>query len=735
MMTVKKIVKSVLTAVLIAALLMQTATCAFAASKKTDYVREVVISYGNTDDEAKKWLNDNGYVYVDRNLNEGADDAFSKERAVYLGYKTTTNPEEAITDMKLMNMNGGYSVQDYKMIVEEKKSDIQQFINQFIATLNEYRTNYKNNSTRATAAYEMLNVIKDDDTGVLMGDLLLNKIKEEYTDAEFAALSADEQKKTADMTTILMQGNSEIILCIEQILATATDTNEKLWLDRFAEADDYDSMVEDIIEENNVNPAKAESILARQYDEDAKIIGGMAESYREWLGHYIDSGIKVTDSEDKINDYFKNRTEEEKILWCSEGAQYEVLDGIEYDDEMSLLDLFLDESLDLAGADSYMLYPVVSVLSDGQRASLDFVCGYQLFAMGLNTDKVTSNAKIAEMAKDENGTVSVFEGIDRSLYTEDVALTGEAYKLQTSTDKDYSSNWFEDGLSSCTKILGIVTASVVTVTIGAWIAHAVFASKAKTATANFNAIYDQWLAIDKAGKMTDAINANYNTKFTPARGLAESTSSWSKIFFYSGIGLTVVSIVLSGVTLWYAYQDLKDYYHTDFTPIPMWMVDQGVNDKDEKIFTYYEAVTCNRVEGKFTADSTKLLKNFGDINGDVGKQWLALYTTTDKNAGDPIVAEFKTQVGSSKIPGDFTALSIFCNKVAQNLTDKKSGFTYNDDLGGIYLFYNTDTTVFAGSAITTGMWAAIAGGAVLIAAIASLLIIRKKKNSKTATAE
>ena len=91
----------------------------------------MIISYGKTADEAKQWLTDNGYEVLDKNLNEGADDTFSTKRAVYLGYKTTNDADEAITDMKLMNMKGGYSVQDYQMLLDEQKTNIKNFFKDF----------------------------------------------------------------------------------------------------------------------------------------------------------------------------------------------------------------------------------------------------------------------------------------------------------------------------------------------------------------------------------------------------------------------------------------------------------------------------------------------------------------------------------------------------------------------------------------------------------------------------
>ncbi|MBR4554680.1 MAG: hypothetical protein IKO27_03705 [Ruminococcus sp.] len=86
------------------------------------YISEVYLSYGDTDEKAKKWLEDNGYEILDQNLNEDAEGGVSwlglasKKRSVYLGYKTTDDPDEAITDMRAMNMRGDYSYNEYEKI-------------------------------------------------------------------------------------------------------------------------------------------------------------------------------------------------------------------------------------------------------------------------------------------------------------------------------------------------------------------------------------------------------------------------------------------------------------------------------------------------------------------------------------------------------------------------------------------------------------------------------------------
>lgn len=48
-----------------------------------------------------------------------------------------------------MNMKGGYSYPDYKTLLEEKKTDINEFINSFIPVLKEYRANYNGEGSAA----------------------------------------------------------------------------------------------------------------------------------------------------------------------------------------------------------------------------------------------------------------------------------------------------------------------------------------------------------------------------------------------------------------------------------------------------------------------------------------------------------------------------------------------------------------------------------------------------------
>ncbi len=738
----RKIINAIISIFLILTTCILTCTNAFAASSRDKtYVKEVYLSYGNTEDEAKNWLTNNGYEVLDYNLNEGADDIFSTKRAVYLGYKTTTDPEEAITDMRLMNMKGGYSVQDYQMLLDEQKSNIQAFISDFVISVNEYRNNYNNGQERAKAAHDMLNLLYDDDTQQYMGDLLLNRVKEEYSDEEYNALSDEEKSKIADMTTILMQGSSGAVLSIEQIIALACDDTNTLWMDRYSSAKTYDEMVEALMDEKNLSVDQAVKELAAEYDEDAKAIYSKFEDYKNYLNNYLKEDLSLDSSQKEIDAYAAEHEDFDVTNWLAAGTQYVLLNTL-VNDDISLYDLITNNEYDLNNTDRYLLYPLVSVLTKGQRACLDFLPMYQIVSLGINGDEAYKDAmEQTDIASKEKLKVSVYDGVDRTIFGNEVALTNEALRFQASSGNDAVS-----GVFGSISLTSIVLYSVFAVSFAATVASWVLSSHMKSVAEQFLLDYDTAKGnISYFGKKTtqaidDEAYNYYNQKYSDSVDAVDEalagvgrSQTWEKVFYYSGIAMTCISIILFGVAIWSTYNDMKAYYNAEFTPIPMHMVNQDVNENDEKTFTYYTAVKCNRQEQNMVTDSTKLLGDFGDLNGDVGRQWVALYTTKDKAAGNPITTKLLVRYENSNLPDDnCTALSMFGENVAQNLTNEKLGYTYSDGKNGIYMFFDTDKTAFSGSIFSNGTYALIGGGALAVIAVISYFIsksVKKKRNA------
>ena len=213
--------------------------------------------------------------------------------------------------------------------------------------------------------------------------------------------------------------------------------------------------------------------------------------------------------------------------------------------------------------------------------------------------------------------------------------------------------------------------------------------------------------------------------------------------------LGIVMVVLSSVALYFSYRDLVDYYKVDYTPIPRYMVDEkditAYNDKGDKIViknqsAYYKAVECNRAEG---AEWYDILGTSGDLNGTVGKQWLALYAERNDNAAPVVADSLKVVVGSSEVPADYTnGIHMFGSDAAYNLNNTQ--LVWNNKAKSVYVYYTLDTDAAgttsdtanmngaAGSVTTTGYIVLVGVAGLAIGVFVTLLIMALAKKKKKA---
>jgi hypothetical protein len=158
---------------------------------------------------------------------------------------------------------------------------------------------------------------------------------------------------------------------------------------------------------------------------------------------------------------------------------------------------------------------------------------------------------------------------------------------------------------------------------------------------------------------------------------------------------------------------------------------------------YYKAALCNRTEGKSNVEKEnyKILGDRNDLNGDVGKQWLSLYSVKYKN-GTPILADsLKLKTGNGDAPEGYTnGIHCFGEKSVFNLTGK--AVCFNDPNEGTYVYFKNETSTVkqltaAGSTFSGGLLALGIVGGVLAGCAFTLIMLRlesKKKKKETATA-
>ncbi len=439
-----------------------------------DYISEIKIYEGNYDDAASEGftiLNGDDGKPIDLNRGSGSTDIGAKgNKAVFLGYKTTKVKSEAITDLALMNMKGGYDVAEYEKLMEgQMKDQILPFIDSFIEAVNEYRANYASdneaNKKRALYVHDALNKLTDDDTnGAGLGDLLLNETIYEMAKLKYDALSdkekedksfydinievrdslpESEKNKHADIATLLAQCNGNATLILKNLVTRGADTNNDLWLERF-EGTTY----EDLLDLVDGTPTDKRKAVAKKYDDDAQEILKKWDAFQERLSNY-DKAVEIlekanekdlTEAAETVESFdFAIATEQEaaKAAEASVEVQYsaeelanaaadvfckEYLESIDYGDG-TMLDFFTQSAEDIE-ADITILYPIAASLTKGQQAGLEFISLQDLVMLGSTDEKGYQSAALNEIEP-----TSVYLGVDRGIYQKGgVALTSNALR-------------------------------------------------------------------------------------------------------------------------------------------------------------------------------------------------------------------------------------------------------------------------------------------------------------------
>mgnify|MGYP006969184004 FL=1 len=119
------------------------------------YIRSVQLARAETKEEAKSLLEDEGYIFLDANLNEGTG-----EDGIWMGYTTTTNPEEAVYDLKLMNMNGGFTLTSMEEALAAQEAVFAEMANDLNYLIDAFIEAYEDESVPALKAYKALNFFR-----------------------------------------------------------------------------------------------------------------------------------------------------------------------------------------------------------------------------------------------------------------------------------------------------------------------------------------------------------------------------------------------------------------------------------------------------------------------------------------------------------------------------------------------------------------------------------------------
>ena len=744
-----------------------SALSAFAAdSAQGKYVSNVFIAYGKTEEDAAKWLTQNGWEPVPGDFNAGKASFFDNNKlqdqnvAAVMGIKRTDKADEAITDMAVMNMKGGYSLPAYESLIKEKKAQIDEIINDLMPAIHEYRANKNSEGSeigekRAQTAYEMLNKYTDGDpegeyavhdTGKRLGDLLATDTMQEGNESGL------------DLQQLMLESSGPAMLTVEMLLALGTDTAEDTWLQRASglTGDALSENLEKYVPEaagQDVAASAAVQYLNGKFADTAVLLAEQWEDVHEeilWFESYNDQNGLWKKDKESDDAYTKRLMAHFKALEGSDSDNgdrdhyyqisvlYNKMYDIPYEGEWGET---LGDFLNPAGDDAFAYVPenylpLAAGLSEGQRACLEFVSFEAMLSLGIGTpEEVGKLLPDVKKLLGDAVEMDIYAGVNRAIFRSGVALTNEALMEQNAgRGQAFDQLWSNSGIIAWAVNAGAILGAVTLVTGGIMTAKGYTAAYTTEEIAGFKQSYDTARTTyynhihqveNGDAVIKGSIVDNYTDKmleYENAQKAQKVTGMGTAGRWMMGIGgaLMIGAAIVKGVQM---YQ----YYQRTFTPIPTMIVDESdivtyltddngkplLDEKgdqkkniDFKDYEYYQAVSCNRPEVGEIGDWQDGVKeyqdhgcyNVADLNADMGQEWLALYATKSENKGYPILADSLTlQYGSGEMPaGCSQALHLFTYTNAQDLGD--TAWAFNNDKKGVYFFWNSDENAYPASA-------------------------------------
>ncbi len=742
----KKFFSALISVILVVAICVTTCTSAFAATSKESYISDLILCMAKSADEAETKLKAQGYKLMSEdNLNDSLSDG-----GMYLGYKSTPNRKEAITGISAMNMNGKYSYTDYENLLNSIKENVTATVNGLVPMITAYRTNYNDGKAIALSVHDTLNKFYEDDSKTYMGDFLLNC----------------DLKDVTDLTKVFMQAYSPFIVNIQQLLFIAGESsNDKKWIEKMAESDE--DFLLDLYMDSYPTPNKAYRAMAADYGNSADSIRLTWNSFYQNLSdiktkYFTEENGKLTFNSEAITEQIEDApTSEDVTEGISEEALSEVLEKnievqsatndysdavlIEYLNSVeyaggTMLDFFMRDESEV---DDTELYSLAYFMGKKLCAQITNVSLQQVISRVIVDGEDSKKDDFAEVSEllSSIDNVSIYEGVDRSLFDDGVALTSATTEKYVSSGKSWSEDLFDrifqPGKAGDYKWYDFLAFYVmpVIVSAGIYVGITAFVSKfesiiglgtesMQTMVVRYHAesvkvsniVFENIVISETYTETMTKTATSKLANMTYGKGSSIASSTGGKVILGVRAFFLAVAVVFTLISMGMAIYTLfaeNEPQTAKYSSIPNHIVDTVSTDNGDDYIAY------NYVPN--------LSGNAGDLNNFVGVAgWLTLYYTKDQSVGEPITTDMKIVKGSSNSPLDYDCVSLFGEESAINLTSKD--YTgKKDSANGTYIYFTRGEALAVGSVFSSGNLA-IAIGVGAIMGIAVDVLFQKIKN-------
>ena len=510
------------------------------AASNEEFLSEVSLVYEDSVEEAQAAIAGTDWKLLNKDLNPKADYIF--DDGVYLIYKTSTNVEDAITDLRVMDMYGGYSTTNYQKQLEKSRNQYMQAIEDLRKATDEFKALYNAGDDMAELAYRQMNYYQDmkteggAETDMKMGDFFLN------------------MPEDSKIVQVMMEGNSIVVSNLVSLIAVGISGGSGT------------SLSERIAEKYEIK----DTLSDEEYHEDAKTISTSFETIKEKL-------IRYDALKEEYNLEDENMSEEEFNFITQYATISELVKGIEYGE--TTLAEFIKGTW--ATKD---LYPIVAAFTPGQKAlvemgQLETVLKYNSPSKPI-AELTEAVEKMEEGLKDENGnmpTYDVYEGVDREIFKGDFAMTNAAERQQALTGETWDLG--NAASRSVGMTVGYIVAAVVD--LAAMVTHAGISSVHASVWSSLQTMYET--------PLMSFYNSSYNAFVAKWGGVM----SGLQVFC---IAFTLILVGGYGIATWY------NYYNPDYLEIPNTLIDVRETDLGDKYVKYTAAKVFNGKKGQENAD-------------------------------------------------------------------------------------------------------------------------------------
>ena len=660
--TVRRFLYNILTVFMAVLMASMTAVQVFAAGRNTDkkterdiasgklYVKDVIIVTESEKINLSTTAAYQDYVVLSDPIKTFAAD--SGHESLYFAVKTTENPDEAITDIKAMNMNGDYSFDAYREYLDEVEAWASAKAATTMTALETFRKNYKAGTPNAIFAYNMMNYLAGDREEVPLGDFF---VSDEY-----------KSEHSIQVKNIVTKANYNTLTYFRQLLlvACAENTGEQNFVDKLRTHNNANDLIPDP-EYSKYNTAAEDLMYSMVSTRESLIAFHKADFEQVDVGEYLSREYKkiepiLNDKSKAGTDEYKEAEEKEKTFKSIYTGMVisQLFGDVYYTDNngvhTTLPDIFIkdpDAEKDEERLTADMLLPIVAQMNDGQRALCG--CGFdELVASVINDYNENSEYKESlEAIKEfwaeisEKELVSVYAGVDLSLYDPNgIAMVGKSGEFLQKADKAMG--------TFAVKVLasGIMAGGAVVGMVGSCALCKKGYELAQQGIHDFNEAtkFGDYLIKRTATDMSfypgDAKIKLANDKLL-ANNMKLKGFNLQALGYFT-LAVSVIILVFSIVTfILSAIEAGKPGEYLQVPRVLVTAIEKDEYDERQQKTTHTQMVFYKGIIDPFMSDekaktnaSPSKVQDLLDWSLEIyGREWIALYTTKDGRVGNPII--------------------------------------------------------------------------------------------------